>query len=215
MYLGPLLFPLLSRHPRLEVALSFDDRAVDMLVEGYDLGIRIGRLQDSSLVARKLASSPRIVCCSPDYARRAGLPTALEDIPKHTCIDYANVHSSQIWQFEPAEQGGKVRSLVVRGRIVLNNGEAMREAAIAGLGLVVLPTFIVHRALASGQLIDALPSARPVADAIYALYPYARHVSGKVRAVIDHLVEQFAGGPPWEREFEPADRPIPGETLKY
>ncbi len=99
--LGPLLFPLLSKHPRLEVAVNYDDRFVDLAGEGYDLAVRIGRLHDSSLVARKLALSRRMVCCSPDYARHAGLPATFEEIPNHTCIGYANVHSSQIWQFEP------------------------------------------------------------------------------------------------------------------
>jgi DNA-binding transcriptional LysR family regulator len=199
MYLGPLLFPFLAQHPRLELALSLDDRVVDLLGEGYDLAIRIGRLQDSSLIARKLAGSERIVCCSPDYARRAGLPTTLEEIQNHTCIGYANVHSSQIWQFEPAQAGGEIRSLVIRSRIVLNNGEAMRDAAIAGLGLVVLPRFIVAGALARGELIDALPTMRPLADTIYAIYPHTRHVARKLRTVIDHLVSALAGEPPWER----------------
>ncbi len=202
MYLGPLLFPLLARHPRLDVALNFDDRVVDLLNEGYDLAIRVGRLRDSSLVARKLAVSRRLVCCSPDYARRTSLPTVLEEIQNHTCIGYANSHSSQIWQFEPEHAGGEVRSLVIRSRIVLNNGEAMRDAAIVGLGLVVLPLFIVAGTVANGLLINAFPAAAPVPDTIYAAYPRTRHIARKVRAVIDHLVAELAGEPPWEREFK-------------
>jgi DNA-binding transcriptional LysR family regulator len=142
--------------------------------------------------------SQRVVCSSPDYARRVGLPNTLEEIQNHTCIGYANVHSSQIWQFEPSLPSDEIRSLVIRSRIALNNGDAMRDAAIAGLGLVVLPQFIAAQALASGQLIPALPSARPVPDAIYAVHPQTRHVAQKVRAVIDHLVAKLAGEPPWE-----------------
>lgn len=200
MVLGPLLFPFLSHHPRLEVALDFDDRQVDILSGGYDLAIRIARLRDSSLVARKLAVSRRIVCCSPGYAKQSGLPATIEEISQHSCIGYANTQSSQIWQFDSGEAGGEPRSLTIRSRIVANNGEAMRDAAIAGLGLVVLPLFIVADALASGQLVNALPNARPVDDTIYALYPHTRHVPQKVRAIIDHLVQALAD-PPWEREF--------------
>ncbi len=200
MYLGPLLFPFLSRHPRLEVALNLDDRRVDILGEGYDLAIRITRLRDSSLVARKLAPSRRIVCCSPDYAKQSGRPETIEDISRHSCIGYANTHSSQLWQFEPAQPGGEPRSLVIRSRIVANNGEAMRDAAIAGLGLAVLPVFIVAKALANGELINAVPEARPVDDTIYAIYPRTRHVSQKVRLIIDHFVQALAD-PPWESEL--------------
>jgi DNA-binding transcriptional LysR family regulator len=197
MYLSPMLFQLLARHPRLEVALNLDDRLVDILVEGYDLAIRIARLRDSSLVARKLAVSRRVVCCSPEYAKRHGLPSSLDDIVAHSCIGYANTHSSQLWQFE-SRDGTEPRSLTVRSRIVANNGEAMRDAAIAGLGLAVLPLFIVADALGKGELINALPHERPADDAVYALYPHTRHVAQKVRAIIDYLVQALAD-PPWER----------------
>jgi DNA-binding transcriptional LysR family regulator len=167
-----------------------------------DLSIRIARLRDSSLVARRLAVSRRLVCCSPEYARRVGLPETIEALAHHACIGYANVPSSHLWQFEPHTPGGEVPSIVVRSRIVVNNGEAMRDAAIAGLGLAVLPVFIIARALKRGELIDALPGVQPVADTIYALYPQTRHLSRKVRAVIDHLVDALGGNPPWEHELK-------------
>ncbi|SCY04306.1 transcriptional regulator, LysR family [Nitrosospira sp. Nl5] len=203
-YLGPILFSFLSHHPRLGLALDLDDRITDLPGEGYDLGVRIGRLRDSSLVARKLAVSRRVVCCSPAYAQRAGLPATIEELADHACVGYVNVSPGQIWQFEPAEPGGAPRSLVVRSRIIANNGESMRDAAIAGLGISVLPVFIVAKALASGQLINALPDVCPVADAIYAVYPRNRHLPKKVRAVIDHLIAVFEGEPPWERELNRA-----------
>lgn len=201
LYLGPILFAFISRHPRLGLALDLDDRITDLPGEGYDLGVRIGRLHDSSLVARKLAVSRRVVCCSPAYAQRAGLAATIEELADHACIGYANVSASHIWQFQAAEPGGMPRSLVVRSRIVANNGESMRDAAIAGLGISILPVFIVAKALASGQLVNALPDACPVADTIYAVYPRNRHLPVKVRAAIDHLVAVFEGEPPWEREL--------------
>lgn len=201
-YLGPILFSFISHYPRLALALELNDQITDLSGEGYDLGIRIGRLRDSSLVARKLAISRRVVCCSPAYARRAGLPTTIDELTGHECIGYTNVSPGQIWQFESTEPGGTPRSLVMRSRIVTNNGESMRDAAIAGLGISILPVFIVTKALANGQLINALPNAYPVADAIYAVYPQNQHVPKKVRAVIDHLVAVFSGDPPWEKEFK-------------
>lgn len=204
LHLGPILFSFISRYPQLRLALDLDDRITDLPGEGYDLGIRIGRLRDSSLVARKLAVSRRVICCSPEYAQRAGLPVTIEELAGHACVGYANVSPSQIWQFEPIEPGGALRSLIVRSRIVTNNGESMRDAAIAGLGISVLPIFIAAKALASGQLINAMPDACPVADTIYAVYPRNRHLPKKVRAVIDHLVTVFEGDPPWERELNQA-----------
>jgi DNA-binding transcriptional LysR family regulator len=166
-------------------------------------------------VARKLVISRTVVCCSPDYAGRVGLPTSVEEIANYTCIGYANIHSSQIWQFEPEDSGDEIRSLVVRSRIVLNNGEAMRDAAIAGLGLLVLPQFIAAEALASGELIPVLPDVTPVPDVIYAVYPHRRHVPRKIRMVIDHLVAKLNGEPPGEREIESSNPSSEDESAKH
>lgn len=201
-YLGPVLFAFISHHPQLALALELNDQITDLSGEGYDLGIRIGRLRDSSLIARKLAVSRHVACCSPAYAQRAGLPGSIDELINHACIGYANVSSSQIWQFESAETCGAPRSLVVRSQIVTNNGESMRDAAIAGLGITILPLFIVANALKNGQLINALPHAYPVADKIYAVYPKNRHLPKKVRAVVDHLVVAFNGNLPWEKDLK-------------
>lgn len=201
-YLGPALFAFIHHQPRLALALELNDQVIDLSAEGYDLGIRIGRLRDSSLVAHKLAVSRRIVCCSPMYAQHAGLPSSIDELTSHACIGYTNVSPSQVWQFEPTETGDAPRSLTVRSRIVANNGESMRDAAIAGLGITILPIFIAAKALKNGLLINALPHALPVADTIYAVYPQNRHLPRKVRAVIDHLVAVFSGDPPWEKELQ-------------
>ncbi|HET6726206.1 MAG TPA: LysR family transcriptional regulator [Gammaproteobacteria bacterium] len=199
LYLGPILCTFLQRHPRLDAAIDLDDRVVDVQGSGYDLAIRIAELPDSSLIAKRLATSRRVVCCSPNYAARAGLPRVIEDIAAHACIGYANVASSHVWRFEPAKPGGEIRALTVRCGITTNNGETIRDAAIAGLGLAVLPTFIVTEALADGQLIEALPGVRPTADPIYAVYPRARHRSKKIKALLEHLQSALGGEPPWER----------------
>lgn len=198
MHLGPVLAAFAGSHPELELALDLDDKIVDLVCNGYDIAIRIGRLQDSSLVARKLCLSRRIVCCSPGYARERGLAAGIEDLSAHQCIDYANVHASRLWQFEPPKPGGKPHSVMAHSRIVANNGEIMRDMALAGLGLAILPLFIVHEQLREGTLVNALAAAVPLPDTIYALYPPTRHVSRRVRALVDHLVTALGDTPPWE-----------------
>ncbi len=199
LYLGPIICAFLKQHPRLNAVINLDDRMVDIQGNGYDLAIRIAQLPDSSLIAKRLALSQRIVCCSPEYAAHAGLPATLEDISHHACIGYANVQSSHIWRFEPAGGRGKVRALTVRSRIVANNGEIMRDAAIAGLGLAVLPVFIVADALATGRLIDAMPNVCPVPDPIYAVYPKMRHPPKKLKALLTHLQASLGEEAPWEQ----------------
>ena len=199
-YLGPILFGFMQRHPRLELALDFDDRALDLLRGGYDLAVRITRLsEDAPLVACKLADSRRVVCCSPSYAAAKPLPVSLDDIYQHACIGYTHTDMSHLWEFAPAARGGDVRSVRPRGRIVANNGEAMRDAAVAGLGLAVLPLFIVAEDLQHGRLIQVLPDETPLPDAIYVAYPPRRHASAKLKAVIEHLREALGKEPSWER----------------
>lgn len=197
-HLGPVLYDFLREHPALELTMELDDRYVDLLAGGYDLGIRIGRLHDSSLMARRIAPSRRVLVCSPDYARHNGVPESIEDLQRHDCICYGNASAAPYWQFAPSAEGEAPRQVVVRGRVHLNNGESMRDAAQAGLGIAVLPLFIAAQALHAGALIELLPASPPTADTIYAVYPQTRYVSRAVRAVIDTLVAAFEQ-PPWER----------------
>jgi DNA-binding transcriptional LysR family regulator len=198
LHLAPVLLSFLVRHPRLELALHLNDRVVDIVREGYDLAVRIGRLKDSTLVAKKLAVCKRVLCCSPTYAKRAGLPSTLDALKDHACIGYANVPVGERWLFEAIKPGGKPRSVLVRPRLTVDNGEAIRDAAIAGMGLTVLPTFLVADALRAGRLIPVLQDTPVVSDGIFVVYPPDRHLSTKVRALIEHLTAAFKGAPPWE-----------------
>lgn len=202
-YLGPLLFAFMAKYPQLELTLDLDDRYVDILTGGYDLAVRIGRLADSSLVARALAPSVRILCCSPAYADLHGVPQNVAAIQEHDCVCYGSASVAPYWQFASAEPGGSMQQIVVRGRTHLNNGESMRDAAIAGLGLTVLPLFIAAPALRDGRLLAVLPKTPPSPDTIYAVYPQTRYVSRAVRALIDMLVAGFQDTPPWAR-LDPA-----------
>jgi DNA-binding transcriptional LysR family regulator len=200
-FLGRVVAHFARRHPELEIAVDYEDRLVNLTRGGYDLGIRIGDLKEASLKARKLCDCTRIVCCSPDYAANWGLPKSVAELGQHTCIDYAGVRSSDLWQFDTEAKGGKAVSVLMRSRIIANNFEAMRDMAIAGLGFVLLPEFVAAAPLREGSLISALPHATPRPYTISAVYPYTRHVSSKVRKFIDHLVAAFVPPLPWHREF--------------
>lgn len=199
-FLGPVIAEFARCHPELTIAVDYEDRLVNLAQGGYDLGIHIGDLKESNLKARKLCDCARIVCCSPEYAKNWGLPKSVAELAQHTCIDYAHVRTSDLWQFDSEVDRGRPVSVLMRGRIIANNFEAMRDMAIAGLGLVLLPEFLAAGPLREGTLISALPHARPRSHTISAVYPYTRHVSSKVRRFIDHLVPAFAPPLPWERD---------------
>lgn len=197
-FLGPVIAEFAKRHPELEIAVNYADRLLVNLTEGgYDLGIQMGDLTESSLKARKLCDCAGVVCCSPEYAKNCGLPKSVAELAQHTCIDYAHARTSDLWQFDSEVDGERPVSVLMRGRIVANNFEAMRDMAIAGLGLVLLPEFLAAGPVREGTLVSALPHARPRPYTISVVYPYTRHVSSKVRRFIDHLVAVFAPPLPW------------------
>ncbi|PSH69141.1 LysR family transcriptional regulator [Phyllobacterium brassicacearum] len=198
LYLGRMIADFARQYPDLEVAVEFEDRMIDLVRGGYDVGIRIGILKDSSLIARKLCTDARVICCSPDFASANGLPKTVDELSSFACIDYSNVNTSQLWQFENPAGSTEPISVTMRGRIVANNGEAMRDMAIAGLGLVLLPMFIAADALRAGTLVPVLPEAKPLPYRIYAVYPPTRHVSAKVRAFVDHLTRHIGDPPIWQ-----------------
>jgi DNA-binding transcriptional LysR family regulator len=199
LHLGPLLADFASLHPGLEFAIDLDDRMLDLVAGSHDLAIRIGRLPDSSLIARKLCESRRVVCCSPEYVRRKALPNSIAEITGHDCIDYANAHANQLWQFLPVAPDMRPRTVATHSRLVANNGEVMRDFAIAGLGLAVLPLFIVADEIRTGRLIHVLPEDSPLPDTIYAVYPPTRHVPQRVRALVDYLGQRLANAALWEQ----------------
>ncbi len=201
-YLSPILCEFMRVHPRLELALDLSDRMVDVAAEGYDLAIRITRIkEDSLLVARKLADSRRVVCCSPNYANERGLPKTLADLPQHVGIGYAHLAANHLWQFAAGRRRAQLHIATPKGRILTNNGEAMRDAAVAGLGLAVLPLFIVAEDLRAGRLIHVLPRETPIPDTIYAVYPQRRHKLRRLSALVEHLRSALSGVPPWERDL--------------
>ncbi|WP_018231825.1 LysR family transcriptional regulator [Thioalkalivibrio thiocyanodenitrificans] len=197
LHLGPALFAFLAGHPGIQLDLDLNDRMVDLVGEGYDMAIRIGQLPDSSLVARRLVSSRSLLVASPDYARAQGLPRRVEDLAGHRGILYSNVHPNDQLRFK---RGGGFVTGHFGTSMQVNNGDIMRDAAIAGLGLAVIPDFIVWQAVADGRLqVVPLDGSLPEVG-IYAVFPQTRHLPAKVRALVDHLAETFGDPPYWQGE---------------
>ena len=195
-HVGPALPEFMARYPELSVEMTLNDRVVDLVEEGFDLGLRIVKLEDSSLIARRLAPNRRVLCAAPAYLEAHGRPAALEDLKDHECLLYSNQVSGNVWRLYGP--GGE-RLLRVAGRLRVNNGDALLAAAIGGLGTAFLPTFICGEALRAGQLVHVLPEwSEPTDTAIYAVYPAARHLSPKVGVFVDFLAERFGGTPYWD-----------------
>lgn len=199
-HISPVLPLLLGRCPELTVDLALNDRFVDLVEEGFDVGVRIAHLKDSSLVARRLAPSRNVLCAAPEYLAAHGMPRTVEDLTAHECLLYSYQASGGKWRF--VGPGGR-REMRVRGRLRANSGESLLAAALAGYGIVRLPTFICGDALRDGRLIRLLPEwGDPQETAINAIYPASRNLSPKVRVFIDFLVEQFGGEVPyWDRDL--------------
>ncbi len=193
-YLAPLLAQFAALHPGLSLRIDFDDRARDLAREGFDLGIRIGEARDGALMAKKLCDDRQYVVASPDYLQRSGTPGALADLAGHQTIGYLHMSDAQLWQFR---QDGRAVSPKVGGRLMMNNGEAMREMAIAGVGLAMLPGFIVAVDIADGRLVHVLPGIETRTLPVMAVWPPVSPMPAKLRTLIDHLAERLAGGALW------------------
>ncbi len=194
-HLAPALTGFMRRYPELSVDLSFTDRFVDLVEEGYDVVVRIARLPDSALIARRLCDSRRVVCASPAYWRARSRPRHPTELVAHECLGYAYLAEGREWRFRGPEGAVAVRP---SGRFTANNGDALRAAALAGLGVALLPTFIVGEDLRRGRLETVLEEFEPEPAGIYAVWPHARHLAAKVRVFVDFLAARFAPPPPWE-----------------
>ncbi len=189
--IAPLLPELSRRHPALTIDLGLNDRYVDLIEEGWDLVIRIGALQDSSLIARRLAPCGMIVCAAPSYLAAHGTPTTIVELSHHNCLGYTLSRSvgADRWSFG---REGKA-SVAVKGALKANNGDALLAAAVAGLGIIYQPVFMAGHALRTGALVSLALDHPPVElDGVFAIYPAGRRPPAKVRAMIDFLAERLA-----------------------
>jgi len=193
--LSPLIPLFLDRHPEIEVELVLDDRRVDLVAEGYDVAIRIGRLDDSSLIARRLAASPLRCVAAPAYLAARPEPTHPAELAGLDCLRYSYGRSPNEWSFE---RGGEVVRVRVDGRLVANNGEVLRDAAEAGRGVAYLPLFLLGERLEEGRLVTLFDDWSTLEVVVHAVFPETRHLPPKLRAFLDFLGPALGRRAPWQ-----------------
>jgi DNA-binding transcriptional LysR family regulator len=198
-YLAPALADFARLHPGVELDIEFEDRNVDLVGGGYDLGVRIGRLADSALIARRIAPVRKHAIASPSYLDAHGRPERPADLAGHAILLYGN----EQWRFRVGERWETVR---VQARMRTNNGEMLRAAAQAGLGICMLPSFIAAPALENGG-VEVILGDYPIEEgALHAVMPPGRAVTARVRALVDFLVERFGPEPEWDPCWQAAKR---------
>lgn len=191
LYLVDVFVEFAKAHPAVELILDCDDKLIDIRGGGYDLAIRIGVLSDSALIARRLAPAPALLVASPAYLAAHGVPQRIEELATHDCIAYGNAEMAHQWSFAPREGGKGPRIVTVHPRLNVNNGEIIRDAAIAGLGLAILPLFIAGDALTAGRLVPVLAGEIQSESAIHAVWPPRPSPSRKLRILIDLLARRL------------------------
>jgi DNA-binding transcriptional LysR family regulator len=195
-HIAPLIPPFATRFPKIQLALSLSDRVVNVIEEGYDLAIRIGELEDSSLAARKLAPNRRVVCASPEYLKTHEAPRTPDDLQGHNCLTTTDLRMN--WEYKGPD--GKRGTVRVSGNYACDNWEVLREWAMAGLGVALKSTWDVRLQLEDGSLVPLLPGYDFGTDvAIYAIYPHRRYLPAKTRVFIDYLAESFGPEPYWDQ----------------
>lgn len=196
-HLRDALLGFMRVHPAVEIDLDLNDRAIDLVHEGFDVAIRIGELLDSTLVARRLGTCRFVTCASPDYLAAHGQPTCPADLADHAGLHYAHVPLSQAWRFARGDDPAEVALPTIRLRA--NNGDMLARAAAAGIGIVTSPTFIASPLVCAGDLVPVLADYQRPAVGIYALFPPGRLQPRRVRVFTDFLCERFGDLPAWDR----------------
>ena len=194
-HVAPAIAAFLAAHPAVRFDVSLSDRIVDLVEEGFDLGVRIGSPGSDNIVARSLGETRLVPCASPAYLAAHGAPRVPEDLARHNCFTYEYVAPRNVWRFLDAAGAG--RSVRVNGNLHSNNGDLLAEAAARGAGIVFEPAFIVGAEVRAGRLVPLLQEFVPAPMPIYAVYPSRKHLSAKVRLFVDFLVQRFGESPDW------------------
>jgi DNA-binding transcriptional LysR family regulator len=197
LHLGPALAEFSRAYPAVTLDMRLDDRFVNLVEDGFDVAVRIGALADSTLVARKLATTRTVACASPAYLAEHGEPEAPEDLASHDCLLYSYLSTANVWRFTALD--GREIPVAVSGTYRINNGIVLAHAAVAGHGILIAPSFYLGAQLRDGRLRRILQAYRLPELGIHAVYPQTTHVPPKVRAFVDFLVKRFGKKPDWER----------------
>ncbi|MDX7999368.1 LysR family transcriptional regulator [Xenorhabdus sp. Reich] len=192
----PILLNIVEKYPELELDVSLTDRRINLIDEGVDLVIRIGQLHESAtLIARPLGMQKSVVCASPQYLKRFCYPRVINDLMKHQCITFGNGGRTLPWYF--LDEKGNSKAIQVQGRISSNHSETILDAALHGHGIVLLSDWLVSKYFQNGQLVRLLPEVQTQGFPIHAVWPQNRHLSPKVRVVVDALADIFISQIPW------------------
>ncbi|PJG84111.1 LysR family transcriptional regulator [Caviibacterium pharyngocola] len=183
-FIAPNLTRFINAHPHLHMEIEFNDRMVDLVAEGFDLALRIGYLQDSSLVAKKIATSTMHFVASPDYLKRHGIPQTPAELEHHDCLLYKATGNQIYWEFTDANRTQRIK---MRSKLICNNGLTLAALAKDGLGIINTPRFFVEEELAAGELVEILPNYRQQQLDLHIVYPHRRHLAAKVRAFIEFV----------------------------
>ena len=190
----PLVNDFMVRYSDIEVTAFLSNQKMDLIDGGYDLAIRIGKLSDSTMMAKKLSRRTNFVCAAPAYLERHGTPHSLSELSKHNCLlgtrDYW--HFIENGKIDSGKNADKEKNLRVSGSVQYNSGHSLVDAALKGLGIVQLPDYYVQQYLASGELVSLLDDYREPEESIWAIYPHNRHLSPKIRLLVDYLSEHLA-----------------------
>ena len=205
-HLTPLINEFADLHPEVEFDLDFNDRQIDLMQEGFDLGVRIAQLTDSSLIARRLTVVRQMACASPGYIAQHGAPSIPNELANHACLVYSNLANPALWTYHDAKNiAGRVKVFI---KLQANNGDFLCRAAIAGQGIIMQPTFYMADAICRGDLVPILCKVRWPEVNAYAVYPPTRHLSTRVRAFVDFLVEKLNGEAYWDRAIAQHAQPL-------
>lgn len=204
LHMCPPIAEFNKQHPGVCFDLDLSDRWVDLLQEGIDVAIRIGQLQDSSLIARRLFKSHVVICASKTYLENNGTPQSPDELANHVCLTYSNLQDPDQWTW--FDRHKQKHSVKVPIGMSANNGDMLSNAAADGLGIIMQPTFIAHRHIKSGALAPILTDYDWPETTAWAVYPPARHLSHRVREFIDFLVKYFSEKPHWDRDCDNIER---------
>ncbi len=199
LHLAPVMHEFLERFPGVSLELDLDDGQADLVEGGYDLIVRIGKLKDSNLVARRIAPARIVVCASPGYLAKHGEPQTPDELLNHNCLMYTLGSTPRAWRF--VSPAGEEQIVPLRGNVASNNGLAERAMALNDIGIVLLPTFYIGEDLRAGTLKCLLREWIPQDVSVYAVYAERRNLTPKVRAFIDFLVAKFGPEPYWDKDL--------------